>query len=86
MRHRSFSLKLRIFYHDIPRLASRQTVTVLERAHLRNSPPSLLMIGNNCFKYNLPHARGLTRPRPFANPQTVSILNVQGAPAGQSCF
>ena len=28
MRHRSSSLKLCIFYHDIPRLASRQTATV----------------------------------------------------------
>ena len=30
----------------------------------------------------LPLARGLTRPRPFADPKTTTILNVQGAPAG----
>ena len=37
------------------------------------------------FENNSPLARGLTRPRPFADPQTVTILNVQGASAGQCC-
>ena len=39
------------------------------------------MIGNNYLK-QLVFARGLTRPRLFAESQTTTIQNVQGVPAG----
>ena len=57
-------------------------------AHLRNSPPSLLMIGNNDLKQLTLCARA-NSPAPIC--QSISYNdseseNVQGVPVGLSCF
>ena len=58
------------------------------RAHLRNSPPSLLMIGNNYLKQLAISARA-NSPAPICRSISYNDSeseNVQGVPVGLSCF
>ena len=60
----------------------------IERAHLRHSPPSLLMIGNNYLKQLAISARA-NSPAPICRSISYNDSeseNVQGVPVGLSCF